>query len=287
MHRLQQLPWLTLGFVAGVVLAGCRPVPDPGAEETVTNQPAQPAPRPIAEPPIDRERLLASVARAASAYAAGGDISQVDRALDGKRFEIRLRFGCGQPATNGNSNGWTVDADGKTVRLKAVPDISFDDPLVRRLAGAEGVEAVEGFWLKRPWLQTDACPRQPAPAPKPEPPSDEAADPPDETKAALIAPRDVPRVGIAQFFTETDSRTRRRSARPYEAVKSVDEIRGVQADGFNLVLSGRLKAGPAGRVIACGSASIDSWPDCLIFADIDQVRMERPETREVIAEWAS
>lgn len=287
MHRLQQLPWLTLGFVAGVALAGCRPAPDPGAQENIANQPAQPAPRPIVEPPLDRERLLASVARAASAYAAGTDNSEAERALSGRRFEIRLRFGCREAAADGNTNGWTVDADGKTVRLKAAPDISFDDPLVRKLAGAEGVEAVEGFWLKWPWLLTAACPRQPAPPPNPRPQAEEPAEPPAETKAVPTAPRSVPRIGIAQFFTETDSRTRRRSARPYEAVKSFEETRGVQANGFNLVLSGRLRAGPAGRVIACGSAGIDSWPDCLIFADIDQVRMERPETREIIAEWAS
>jgi hypothetical protein len=285
MHKLQQLPWLTLAAVAGMALAGCRPAPAPTADENITNELAQPAPLPVVEPPIDRERLLTSVARAASAYAAGNDNSEADRALDGRRFEVRLRFGCGRGAAGADVSGWTVDASSKTIRLKAVPDLSFDDPLVRNLAGREGVEAVEGFWLKRPWLLTAACPAPRAAEAKVPAQKGQTADPAIEEETQL-APR-APRVGIAQFFTATDSRTRRRSARPYESVKPLEEGSELGVAGFNLVLSGRLRAGPAGRVIACGSASIDTWPDCIIFADIDQVRMERPETREVIAEWAS
>ncbi len=284
MHKLQQLLWLTLAAVTGIALASCRPAPAPTAEENLTNEAVQPTPLPVVESPIDRERLLTSVARAASAYAAGADNSEADRALDGRRFEIRLRFGCGQ-GTTGDVSGWTVDESGKTLRLKAVPDLSFDDPLVRRLAGREGVEAVEGFWLKRPWMMTAACPAPRASEAKVPPQKDQPADPPIEEERQIV-PR-APRVGIAQFFTATDSRTRRRSARPYESVKPLEEGSELGVAGFNLILSGRLTAGPAGRVIACESASIDTWPDCIIFADIDQVRMERPETREVIAEWAS
>ena len=285
MHRLQQLSWLMLAAVTGMALAGCRPAAAPTAEENITNEVVQPPPLPVVEPPIDRERLLTSVARAASAYAAGADNSEADRALDGRRFEVRLRFGCGRGTTGDDVSGWTVDESSKTLRLKAVPDLSFDDPLVRSLAGREGVEAVEGFWLKRPWLLTAACPAPKASEAKVPLQRDPSANPAIEEEMQ-IAPR-APRVGIAQFFTATDSRTGRRSDRPYESVKPLEEGGELGAAGFNLILSGRLTAGPAGRVIACGSASIDSWPDCIIFADIDQVRMERPETRKVIAEWAS
>lgn len=286
MRRLQQLSWLTLAAVAGMGLSACRPAPAPTAEENITNELVQPTPLPVADSLIDRERLLTFVARAASAYAAGADNSEADRALDGRRFEVRLRFGCGQPAVGEDVSGWAVDGGSKTLRLKAVPDLSFDDPLIRSLAGREGVEAVEGFWLKRPWLLTDACPAPRASDAKVPPPKSQPGNPPIEQETVQIAPR-APRIGIAQFFTTTDSRARRRSARPYETVKPLENGSELGAAGFNLVLSGRLTAGPAGRVIACGSASIDTWPDCIIFADIDQVRMERPEAREVIADWAN
>ena len=286
MHRLQQLRWLTLAAVTGMALAGCRPAPSPTAEESARDELEQPTPLPVVERSINRERLLAAVARAASAYAAGADISEADRALDGKRFEVRLRFGCGQGASNEDATGWTIDPTSQTLRLKAVPDLSFDDRLVRTLAGLEGVEAVEGFWLKRPWLLTDACPAPKVFGAKPHSQKNQSADPPTEEASVRIAPQ-APRVGIAQFFTATHSRTRRRSSRPYEAVKPLAQGSELGAAGFNLVLSGRLTAGPAGRVVACGSAIFDSWPDCVIFADIDKVWMERPETHEVIAEWAS
>ena len=162
-------------LVAGMALAGCRPAPAPTADENITNQVVQPDASPVVQPPIDRTRLLTLVAQAASASAAGADNSKADRALDGKRFEVRMRFGCGESAAADRASGWTLDRDKKTLRIKAVPDLSKDDPVVRRLAGLEGaggaeggegaeaVEAVEGFWIKRPWLLTAACPAPLAP----------------------------------------------------------------------------------------------------------------------------
>ncbi len=73
--------------------------------------------------------------------------------------------------------------------------------------------------------------------------------------------------------------------RPYEAVKTLDAKTPIGSQGFNLVLSGRLKALADKRVIACAAKGSDSPPECVISVDFDGVRMERPGTRDVIAEW--
>ena len=91
-------------------------------------------------------------------------------ALDGRRFAVRLRFGCGGPAGEASSDAlrWRVKSD-ESLEITATPDLSLDAP---ELAGAvtQTVEAVEGFWIPRPWLLSDACPaaegrRRAAPAP--------------------------------------------------------------------------------------------------------------------------
>jgi hypothetical protein len=93
-------------------------------------------------------------------------------------------------------------------------------------------------------------------------------------------------VGIAQFFTAADSRTRRRFNRPFEAVKTFEDGKEPGSLGFNLALSGRLKALSGGRVIACALQVHDRPPDCIASADIDRVRLERPDDGEVLAEWS-
>jgi hypothetical protein len=73
--------------------------------------------------------------------------------------------------------------------------------------------------------------------------------------------------------------------RAYEAVKTLAPDQPLGSQGFNLVLSGRLKARPGKGVVACTSQSPDMPPDCLVSAVFDQVWIERPDTKEVVAEW--
>jgi hypothetical protein len=107
-----------------------------------------------------------------------------------------------------------------------------------------------------------------------------AATSPDAERQPVV----LPRIGIAQFYTSADPRTGRRSERAYEAVKTLaGEPPG--AEGFTLVLSGRLRAVPGGGVIACAVSGPDQPPDCIISADFDRVWIETPVGREVLAEW--
>ena len=181
------------------------------------------------------------------------------------------------------------------MRVRAKPTLGADDELVRELGG-DDFEAVEGFWIPRPWLLEPACPATAsvllpgqARGGETEPDGTRAAPKAGDSgaggeKAADPVPN-WPRIGIAHFFTETDPRTGRRSMRPYEAVKTIDPEQPIGSQGFDLVLSGRLRALPGGRVVACVARNPDNAPECVIAAQFDRVRIERPGNGEIIAEW--
>lgn len=283
---------LPIGFAAALTCAALLPAcgrDQPGDEPTALNNIVQQLPTvPVVEKPLDREQLLLSTLRAASAFAAGADDNAIQRRLDGKRFELRLRFGCGEPGMHEQSRSWRFDVKARALRLKVAPDISSDDPVAAAIAG-DAFETVEGFWLRRPWLLTPACPpTQPAeelsaggqaPAKVPAPQPETAEDRPPAPAASSR------RVGIAQFFTEDHSRTTRRRQRPYESTRVLDQGQAPSAVGYDFVLSGRLRALPDRRVIACTSDGPQVPPSCIISVDIDRAWIERPDNRQLIAEW--
>ena len=92
-------------------------------------------------------------------------------------------------------------------------------------------------------------------------------------------------VGIAQFFTSADPRTHRRDTRAYEATKILAEGEEPSAQGYDLVISGRLRKLADGRAIACTIVGADRPPACVVSAEIDRVWLERPDNRKMIAEW--
>lgn len=290
-------------------LAGCQPA----AEDNVANQadsneagPNLPA-VPLPQPPMDRDALLTAVARAASASAAGIDDTDAQRLLDGNQFELRIRFGCRGPAPELEQAvlGWTFDPEERILRLRAMPTISGGDAVVERIAG-DRFEAVEGFWVPRPWMLDPVCPATATVVPdvrpgplaealaratrRPEQAASQpapAARPVEDPQESEAPPPAWPKVGIAQFFTDTDPRTGRRDMRPYQTVKTLDRGQSPGSQGFNLVLSGRLQALPGQKVIACVARGPDNPPNCIVSADFDRVWMERPDTKEVLAEWGS
>lgn len=241
-------------------------------------------------PPLDRAALLSAVAIAASAAASGSDALERQRHLDGAIFEMRIRFGCNGPSNplGRETLGWDFDEAKRRVRVRAMPTIDIEDERIRTL-GASGFEAVEGFWLPRPWMLEASCPIAAVPAPSEAQPGNKAAakvegDPPPELE--LVPPIVGPNIGIAQFFTATDSRTRRRASRAYEASKILPADNGISSSGWNLVLSGRLKSLEGRGVIRCSTTKgPDQPPDCVISADFDTVWIENPETGERVAEW--
>ena len=235
--------------------------------------------------------LLAAVARASSAAASEANEGKEQRSLDGRQFEVRIRFGCEGPASElaRATLGWTFDPESRTLRVRAVPTISREDPIAARVA-SDAVEAIEGFWIPRPWLLGAACPvaatdgasRLPAPparpASGPHPDSRPKAQPP-----AAPAFRST-RVGLAEFHSAAGPRTLRRQHRAFEAVEVLDSTLRPEA-GFNLVLAGRLRA-IGGKAIHCFPEAPDVPPDCLVSVRFDRVRVEWPGSGNVIAEWS-
>lgn len=277
---------------AVLAAAACKPSGsaenlDNSADDPVLNLPVVPRPQ-----PLDRAGLFAAVAQAASAEASGQDDAAAQRTLDGRQFELRIRFGCRGASQELRQEwlGWFRDLESGTLRVRAKPTLGADDPLVRELGG-EDYEAVEGFWIPRPWLLDASCPAaaaviQAAGAEG----AKQGSDSNDRNRAANREEAadpvpNWPKIGIAHFFTETDPRTARRDMRAYEAVKTIDPKQPIGSTGFNLVLSGRLQALPDGRVIACVAKSPDNAPECVISAQFDRVRIERPDNKEIIAEW--
>jgi hypothetical protein len=276
--------WRVRSAAVAIALAAaaCRPVPrEEAPEQNDAQQPSAIPALPVAEPPMDREALLIAVARAASAAALGSNTPDAQRDLDGKTFELRIRFGCaaGQvPAGPDPSYSVKFDEKKRTLRLHAAPDMKLEPDRIAALGGPN-VEEAEGFWLQRPWLLTDGCPVE-LPAQKAG--TEEAASPPPGA-----APSGPGRIGIAQFFTTTDSRLGRRDNRAYEATKLLSEAEQPSAEGYTLVLSGRLRRLVPGSVISCRPTGADTPPDCIVSASIDRVRIENPQTKDVLAEWGS
>ena len=238
---------------------------------------------PVAEPPLERSALLIATMRAASARAAGRDDSDEQSELDGKRFELRLRFGCASDNPDDPARGWRFDEAQRTLRLRVTNDISAAEIEAAGVA-VDDFESVEGLWLRRPWLLQPACPRNDQ--------SEDAAETESkvplsdselrDSASAVVVSR---RVGVAQFYTSTDARTARRKQRPYEVTKVLDEGAVPSEQGYDFVMSGRLRALPDRRVIACWSARIDGAPDCIISVHIDRAWIERPDNHEMLAEW--
>jgi hypothetical protein len=280
-------------MAAGFATASCQPAARDDTPANATENAVE-APRlPVSDPALDRAAILLAVAHASSSAALGADDLEQQRLLDGKLFELRIRFGCpaGGDGSGGRRFSVSLDEAQRTLRIAAVPDLTLEDPRVASLAG-ETVEAVEGFWLRRPWLLSAQCPvAAQAPPQFESPPPTEAkrgSKAPDaDDKAPPVSPPPAAQsVGIAQFFTTTDARIGRRDTRPYETTKVLAEGEQPSGEGYNLVLAGRLRAMPGGRVISCRVTSGDAPPDCVVSAVFDRVRIERPDTKATLAEWS-
>jgi hypothetical protein len=234
---------------------------------------------PLPEPALGRAGFLEAIAAAASAHTARIDDSDAQAALDGRRFSIRIRFGCGDPApASANATlGWTPAKDSKSFEVRARPDLSLESPSLQSLSD-ETIEAVEGFWIPRPWLRTDACP---APRPEAEAPGDSAPGAAEPAPPPAVARQ----AGLAQYFTADDSRVGRRSGRPYVATETVQSPEELPRNGLILVLEGRLEAWPDGKVIRCTGSGRDRPPACIASALLDRAAFLQPGDDAVIAEW--
>lgn len=244
-----------------LMLAACeRKAPPPDAPAT---PPIAVPMAPVPAAALGRAELLRAMDAAAAAYAAGEPASQ--ETLAGRRFVVRQAFGCSGPA-----NTAVATADGlarfstqgarSDIELSLTPATWTGSPLV---AQAEGWEVVEGFWLSRPWLRTEACPQVATVT------GADAVPPP----LPLSTP---PTMGLAAVFETDGSRLGRRNGRPYSlTVRSKDgQPATAPAGGYRLVLEGRLSSFADGQAIRCQALSPDHRPVCLAASRLDRVAFE-------------
>ncbi len=282
---------LAIALASAALLGACEVrESDTNVAEPNAVEPAPSPPRvlPIPDPVLDRAALMGAVAEAASAFGAGADDREAQSALDGRRFTINLRFGCGGPAPASGAEPllWRVRSD-TSLEIRATPDLSLDSPALAGIlpeaaeatdSETQTVEAVEGFWIARPWLLTDRCP---APNPR---------------TAALGVPPERS-VGIAQYYTSEESRVERRGGRAYistvalqpdggEAGNAADAAdQALPREGLFLSIEGRLRRWPDGKVIRCSATAVSARPACVISIKMDRVAFTRPASGDVIDEW--
>lgn len=265
-------------FLSGVMLAGCeQQAPDPAPANVQTEALATPTPRnlPAPVPVLSRGDLVSAAGRAASDYALGEDQTGADP-LVGRTFSVKIAFGCSgptpTPSEGGDASGlasWSWRSEGKAIELKMTPGDWTESALIAGSADAPGWEAVEGFWIPRPWLASEACP-------------DVRADPL-QTANAGAAPQTV---GLAAIFEAGGSRIGRRNGRAYMFTLRPEGETPLKppAQGYRLVLEGRVASYPDNRAIRCRAAGPDQRPVCVVATKLDRVAFERPDGK-MLSEW--
>ncbi len=259
---------------AALLLAQCdRNRPEPIDAEPVSADPA-PAPTVAALTTLNRADLLAATSRAASAYAAGEQMEGAD-ALVGRQFSIRIPFGCNGPQpTQAEAAGdglarWSWGPENQTIQLSLTPGDWLNTALIAGASESDW-EAVEGFWVPRPWLTAGDC-------------STVRADPL-QSGAGAPSPQTV---GLAAVFGADDSRVGRRNGRAYAFTirPTGDTPLAAPSRGYRVVLEGRLAGFPDGRAIRCRASNPDQRPVCIAAMRLDRVGFTNADGSVLLSEW--
>jgi len=277
--------WLAAGVVVisaavGGYLVGLdsRPVPAP--------QPQKPAFVPAPETETAQEAVLnrAGVIRIAEAEADrfGGGVT-APGSLAGRRFQIGIPFGCGGSSAADEPTGWTYDADSETLRIRVTPAKWTDAGWLSAEVAEGAVDAVEGFWLPRPWTSSEQCAGHEVKAETP------MAKPvmaePSAARPATANPDDSSTIALAHFFGSDSKRSDQRRGRPFEIVSKV-EAEAVPTRGLQLLIEGRIANVPGGRSNAlCHASSASLRPTCLVAVEFDRIAVVNPATQTELANW--
>ena len=277
-RRTGQGTLLVWAGLAALMMSGCssdvpgehQATPDGAASEKVSEvAPVQPTEAtPLA--PVGRVDLIAAFARAGDAAAAGRPLPEANRQLVGRTFSLKFPFGCSGEANKERPAwaGWVLDRSRQALKLSAAPERWTDAAWVKSIAGDMAYEAVEGFWIERPWTSSEECP-----AAKVASDSDLAAS--DERQT----------MGIAQFFAPDSPRTFQRGSRAYAHTIRVREPAEVEGRTYRLAVSGRVTGFPDGQPIHCVQDSPDRRPVCLMAVELARVSFEDPRDGTVLVEW--
>ena len=269
------------GLAAAILVGGAGFLIGRGTTErapvVVAPAPVTPLATVTPEPPpergvLGRPELIALAAAAADAAAAGRDPAAAIGEAEGRRFELRLPFGCNGPAGEASTAAmrWRYDAEDNALRLHVAPAVWAADDWWASSAPS-GIEAIEGFWIMRPWTSGEACP----------PGGDRPA-------AVGVDPVTLPgqTLAIGQIFSAEGARGGRRDGKAYEAVVRVPKDELDTSGGFRLRVSGRIaRIANAGAVRCQQPAGPEQRPICLVGVVMDEVAIENPANGETLATW--
>lgn len=241
---------------------GPPPVPAPAVPPPSAAAPAAPPPL------LTRAELIDAAAAAADAYASGRTAAAGDD-LAGRRFAMRIVFGCGgaSPPSSAAPLRWEYDATTQTLKVTATPVAFTAAAWLTKIAGADSYEAAEGFWIDRPWQREAGCPAYRSPL----------------DSSVLAVPQQT--LAVTELFAADAPRSVRRDSRPYEAVRRTTPEEVAALKGFALVVDGRLTPLPGGGPIGCWNANPELRPLCVIGATFDRVSLENIASGETLAEW--
>lgn len=249
---------------------------------------------------MNRGELVNTLARAASAYAAGE--TEAGESLNGRRFAVRLPFGCqgaGETSVTlaPGLAAWRRVNEARDIELRLEPADWLASPVLDGGAALnEAWAGVEGFWIARPWLALETCPPTRAAAPATTPPAPaageeieaEAGNQTQETPPLpTIALADPLTAGLAAYTPLGGSRIGRREGQPYVYVLRGEAEAPAQRPerGWRVLLEGRIGAFPDGRSVRCRAASRDQRPVCIAAIQVDKVAFEDASSGRQLAEW--
>ncbi len=230
---------------------------------------------------LGRADVIELATAAADAAASGALLPDRVRAAVGRRVEIAVPFGCSGPAEADSEQPlrWRYDEGEETLRLHvAVTRWQAGDWGLEQPAddGARDDEAIEGFWIARPWSSSGECPERTAGGP---------------AAAATAGPDAEPTLAVAQFFRGDIRREALREGRPFQSVQRISRADFAASRGFRVILSGRIDRVPAaeggleGPVRCIQPGGIERRPRCIVAVTLDEVRIENPVSRAVLASW--
>ena len=226
---------------------------------------------PAPVPPLDRAGLIAAAASATDAVASGSAPLQSNTALVGRSFILRMPFGCGGEMADSEQKaewaGWTFNPKSRALRLTAQGSNLADAEWMKQIAGSMEYDAVEGFWLRRPWTRAEQCGAE------------------DSALSDAVLTPAAQRLAIAQFYSPQGSRTLRRGDRPYSATVKLEEGEGPSPLGYQLQLEGKLSGFPDGQAVHCVQDNPSVAPRCVIAVAFERVAFVAPGKEEPIVEW--
>lgn len=233
------------------------PVPIPAAPSPVTPI--------VPDTPIDvtlRRADLIRLAAAAADAASGGP--EVEEMLAGKRFVIRIPFGCGTfDSEEERAFNARYDAEDGTLRISVQPKDWTEIAWVAAELERREADRAEGFWVPRPWTRSESCPAA----------QGDPANP-------------ASNLGIAQVFDADSSRVGQRRGRPFEATVQLGANETDLSKGLLLVLEGRVARWSMGReTVLCRAAQAYDRPLCLVGAKLDSIAVENASNGDRLADW--